>query len=82
MKNKKNNVISFPTDISENEREIEAILFAADEPLDVQTIESKINKKRNVLKRFVQEEFSLKEGFDQREEIILRKISPHAQIDS
>ena len=50
MKNKKNNVISFPTDISENEREIEAILFAADEPLDVQTIESKINKKRNVLK--------------------------------
>ena len=50
MKNKKNNVISFPADISENEREIEAILFAADEPLDVQTIESKINKKRNVLK--------------------------------
>ena len=50
MKNKKNNVISFPTDISEDEREIEAILFAADEPLDVQTIESKINKKRNVLK--------------------------------
>ena len=50
MKNKKNNVMSFPTDISENEREIEAILFAADEPLDVQTIESKINKKRNVLK--------------------------------
>ena len=50
MKNKKNNVISFLTDISENEREIEAILFAADEPLDVQTIESKINKKRNILK--------------------------------
>ena len=50
MKNKKNNVISFPTDISENEREIEAILFAAADPLDVQTIESKINKKRNVLK--------------------------------
>ena len=50
MKNKKNNVISFPTDISENEREIEAILFAAEEPLDVESIESKIKKKRNILK--------------------------------
>ncbi len=50
MKNKKNNIINFPSDISENEREIEAILFAADEPLDVQTIESKVNKKRNILK--------------------------------
>ena len=47
---KKNNVVSFPPNITENEREIEAILFAASEPLDVDTIESKISKKINALK--------------------------------
>jgi len=46
----KNNIINFPNDLSESEREIEAILFAAEEPLDVQSIESKIKKKRNILK--------------------------------
>ena len=47
---KKNNVVSFPPNITEDEREIEAILFAASEPLDVDTIESKISKKINALK--------------------------------
>ena len=47
---KKNNVVSFTPKITEDEREIEAILFAALEPLDVDTIESKISKKVNVLK--------------------------------
>ena len=47
---KKNNVLNFPSNISEGEREVEAILFAASEPLDVETIESKINKKINVQK--------------------------------
>jgi len=47
---KKNNVVSFPPNITENEREIEAILFAASEPLDIDTIESKISKKINALK--------------------------------
>ena len=47
---KKNNVVSFTPKITEDEREIEAILFAALEPLDVDTIESKISKKINVLK--------------------------------
>ena len=48
MKNKslKNNIINFPTHISESEREIEAILFAAEEPLDIKSIESKIKKKK------------------------------------
>ena len=41
-KPKKNNVVSFPSNISEIEREVEAILFAAAEPLDVETIEDKI----------------------------------------
>ena len=49
---KKNNVVSFPPNITENEREIEAILFAASEPLDIDTIESKISKKINALKVF------------------------------
>jgi len=49
-KNKKNNVIDFPTNMSESEREIEAILFAAEEPLDIESIESKIKKKKNIIK--------------------------------
>ena len=44
-KDKKNNIINFPGKISESEREIEAILFAAEEPLDVDSIESKVKKK-------------------------------------
>tara|TARA_B100000029_G_scaffold398664_1_gene397191 strand:- start:484 stop:1173 length:690 start_codon:yes stop_codon:yes gene_type:complete len=47
---KKNNIVNFPSSLSNEEREIEAILFAAAEPLDVDTIESKISKKTNVLK--------------------------------
>ena len=49
-KNQKNNVINFPTSMSESEREIEAILFAAEEPLDIESIESKIKKKKNITK--------------------------------
>ena len=52
MKNKslKNNVINFPSNMSESEREIEAILFAAAEPLDIESIEPKIKKKKNIIK--------------------------------
>ena len=46
----KNNIVSFPSKLSENERQIEAIIFAAAEPLDIETIESKISKKINVQK--------------------------------
>ncbi len=49
-KNNKNNIVNFPTNLSEGEREVEAIIFAAAEPLDVDTIESKVTKKINVLK--------------------------------
>ncbi len=45
-RNQKNNIINFPTSMSESEREIEAILFAAEEPLDIESIESKIKKKK------------------------------------
>ena len=45
-----NNVINFPKKLSSIEKEIEAIIFAAAEPLDIQTIESKISKKVDVEK--------------------------------
>ena len=47
---KKNNIISFPNEISEEEKEIEAILFAAEEPLDEESIRVKITKGKNLLK--------------------------------
>jgi segregation and condensation protein B len=47
---KKDNVVNFPTKISLIEKEIEAIIFAAAEPLDVETIESKLSKKVNIEK--------------------------------
>ena len=47
---KKDNIIDFPNKLSPIEKEIEAIVFAAAEPLDVETIENKISKKTNVEK--------------------------------
>jgi len=47
---KKDNIVSFPSKISEIEREVEAIVFAAAEPLSVETIESKVSKNTDVLK--------------------------------
>ena len=49
-KKKKNNIIDFPAKLSNVEKEIEAIIFAAAEPLDISTIESKISKKSDVEK--------------------------------
>ena len=45
-----NNIINFPKKLNSTDREVEAIVFAALEPLDIDTIESKISKKINVLK--------------------------------
>ena len=53
MKNqnkKSNKIINFPRGISKIERQIEAILFAAEEPLDLQTIENRIKNNSNVQK--------------------------------
>ena len=57
---KKDNIVSFPTKLSPIEREVEAIIFAAAEPLDVDTIDSKISKKANILKILekLQDEYS------------------------
>jgi segregation and condensation protein B len=46
---KKDNILNFPASLSEGEKEVEAIVFAAAEPLDIDTIEFKITKKINVL---------------------------------
>jgi len=46
----KDNVIKFPSKLTDIEKQMEAIIFAATEPLDIDTIESKISKKSNVIK--------------------------------
>ena len=43
-------ILKFPTDILEAERQVEAILFAADEPLDLKSIETRLNVKGDVPK--------------------------------
>ena len=50
--NKKKNlkILNFPTSVVESERQIEAILFAAEEPLDIETIKSRMSKKANIEK--------------------------------
>ena len=48
---KKNNIVKFPeTKITDQEREVEAIIFASSIPLDIESIENKISKKINVEK--------------------------------
>ena len=46
----KDNVVNFPSKLTDAEREIEAIIFAAAEPLDIDTIDSKLSKKTDTLK--------------------------------
>ncbi len=57
---KKDNVVNFPSKLSSIEKEIEAIIFAAAEPLDTDTIESKLSKKINIEKSLLklQREYS------------------------
>ena len=50
MNKKKNNIINFPNSLSKIERKIEAILFAASEPLDIETIEKRLQTNTNIKK--------------------------------
>ena len=50
MTKKKNNIINFPTSISKIERKVEAILFAASEPLEEETIQKRVESSVNVKK--------------------------------
>ena len=56
----KDNIVKFPTKLTDLEKEIEAVIFAAAEPLDVDTIQSKITKKGSVSKSLekLQQEYS------------------------
>ena len=50
-KNKdKSNIISFPSNISKLERQVEAVLFSAAEPLDLETIEKRVQSSSNLNK--------------------------------
>ena len=50
MPKKKDNIINFPSVPSKLERQVEAILFAASEPLDIETIEKRIQTNTNIKK--------------------------------
>ncbi len=56
----KDNIVKFPSKLTDLEKEIEAVIFAAAEPLDVDTIVSKITKKGSVTKALekLQQEYS------------------------
>ena len=56
----KNNIVKFPSNLTDLDKEIEAVIFAAAEPLDIDTIESKVTKKGNVVKSLekLQQEYS------------------------
>ena len=47
---KKNNILKFSSSTSKLERQVEAILFAASEPLDIETIEKRIQTNTNIKK--------------------------------
>ena len=47
---KKNNIIDFPSAPTKLERQVEAILFAASEPLDIETIEKRLQTTSNLQK--------------------------------
>ena len=47
---KKNNIIDFPSSPTKLERQVEAILFAASEPLDIETIEKRLQINTNLNK--------------------------------
>tara|TARA_Y100000817_G_C16800092_1_gene519241 strand:- start:963 stop:1130 length:168 start_codon:yes stop_codon:yes gene_type:complete len=49
---KKDNVIKFPRNLSKLERQVEAVLFAAVEPLDIETIEKRVPNATNIKKNF------------------------------
>ena len=58
---KKDNIINFPSKLSTLEKEIEAIVFAAAEPLDIVTIQSKISKKTDVEKSLLKLQYEYKD---------------------
>tara|TARA_B100000686_G_C16671017_1_gene906442 strand:+ start:200 stop:886 length:687 start_codon:yes stop_codon:yes gene_type:complete len=51
MNNKKDfKIIKFPTNVTEAERQVEAILFSAEEPLDIESIQIRLKTRTNIQK--------------------------------
>ena len=50
MKRNESKILKFPNGVSNLERQVEAILFAAEEPLDEESIQEKLNTKINISK--------------------------------
>tara|TARA_Y100001960_G_scaffold291654_1_gene333211 strand:+ start:541 stop:1227 length:687 start_codon:yes stop_codon:yes gene_type:complete len=50
MKKEDLKILKFPSSISSIERQVEAILFAAEEPLDVESIKEKLKTRSDILK--------------------------------
>ena len=64
-KNKSSNILNFPSNVSDAEREIEAVLFASSEPLSVEDIKTKISKNSDVKKILIKlQEFYSKRGIN------------------
>jgi segregation and condensation protein B len=64
-KNQNNNIVKFPKSLNKLEKQVEAILFAADEPLDIETIEKRVQSTNNIKKILLnlQTDYSLR-GFN------------------
>ena len=43
-------ILKFPSNVAQLERQVEAILFAAEEPLDVESIQEKLKTKTSISK--------------------------------
>jgi len=59
---KKSNIVKFPKNLNKLERQVEAILFAASEPLDIETIEKRVQNTSNINKilKKLQSDYSLR----------------------
>jgi segregation and condensation protein B len=57
-----NNIVKFPKNLNKLEKQVEAILFAADEPLDIETIEKRVQSTNNLKKILLnlQSDYSLR----------------------
>ena len=56
------NIVKFPKSLNKLEKQVEAILFAADEPLDIETIEKRVQSTNNLKKILLnlQSDYSLR----------------------
>ena len=50
MKKNDLKILRFPNSVSNLERQVEAILFAAEEPLDIESIKEKLNARSDIKK--------------------------------